>query len=91
MFYGASDGKSLKGIPKGSTVEKNVKKGVVPKIFERLSKLDPNRPPLEVKTVYIEDAGGERHAVYAMEIDDRFDTVFPMYKNQGGIVSLLRK
>jgi hypothetical protein len=91
MFYGASDGKSLKGIPKGSTVEKNVKKGVVPKIFERLSQLDPNRPPLEVKKIYIEDAGGELHGVYAMEIDDRFDTVFPMYKNQGGIVSLLRK
>ena len=68
-----------------------MKKGVVPKIFERLSKLDPNRPPLEVKTVYIQDGEGNLKAVYAMEIDDRFDTVFPMYKNQGGIVSLLRK
>jgi hypothetical protein len=91
MFYGASDGKSLKAGVKSGGAEKTVKKGVVPKIFERLSKLDPNRPPLEVKTIYIQDGGGSLKAVYAMEIDDRFDTVFPMYKNQGGIVSLLRK
>jgi hypothetical protein len=91
MFYGAADGKSLQASVKSGGPPKNVKKGVVPKIFERLSKLDPNRPPLEVKTIYISDEGGNMKAVYAMEIDDRFDTVFPMYKSEGGIVSLLRK
>jgi len=91
MFYGAADGKSLKAGVRSGGAEKTVKKGVVPKIFERLSKLDPDRPPLEVKTIYIIGPDAEPIPVYAMEIDDRFDTVFPMYKNQGGIVSLLRK
>ena len=102
-FYGTSDLKSVDAAPRydprypGEKQSyrprdedyKTIKSGemVLPKILKNLSKIDPKRDPAKITTITINTPDGPQK-VLALEIDDRFDRPFMLYKRSGGIVSL---
>lgn len=103
-FYGTSDLRTIEAAPRydprypgqkrsyepSNSDYKDIKKGemILPKILERLSKIDPNRSPAKITTITINGTQGRPTKVLAMEIDDRFAQPFTLYKRAGGIVSL---
>lgn len=103
-FYGTSDLRTIEAAPRYNPEfpgqrrsyipeaenYKEIKKGemILPKILERLSKIDPNRSPAKITTITINGPGGEPTKVLAMEIDERFAQPFTLYKRAGGIVTL---
>ena len=95
-FYGTSDLRTIKAEPKSGDprydsdelANVDTSQSVIPKIFDKLSKIDPSREPLKVATITINGPGGDPIKVLALQIDDRFDRAFTLYKREGGIVTL---
>ena len=95
-FYGTADQRTVKAQPKSNDpryegqeyVDVDTSQSVVSKIFNKLSKIDPSREPLKVATITINGPQGDPIKVLALQIDDRFDRAFTLYKREGGIVTL---
>lgn len=95
-FYGSADQRTVKAQPKSGDpryqgqeyVDVDTSKSIVPRIFKKLAKIDPSREPLKVATITINGPNGDPIKVLALQIDDRFDRAFTLYKREGGIVTL---